>query len=79
MKREVRYVVMKFKDIESILTQTEREILFKITAKVNDERMRQGRGCVSCVVVEYDWPEYESVWAMIAKRVDEEAEMRKES
>lgn len=74
MKREFRYVIVKFKDIQAALTRTEAEILLKLTSKVESKRLLEGRGTMKAVVVEHDWPEYELVWWAIEQRVDGELE-----
>ena len=57
-EREERYIVIKRKYLSE---QQERDLR---------EGMRlRGIGTVECVVVESDWPEYETVWKMIEDRV----------
>ena len=70
--REIRYAVIKYKDIESYLTLAEQSILRTLLTKVSVERKKEGKEILSAVVVEYDWPEYEEVWKMIEKRVTNE-------
>lgn len=74
MKREFRYMVIKYKDIGTVLTKTENEILFKLTSKVESARMKQGRGTMKAVVIEHDWPEYEPTWQALSQRIDAELE-----
>ncbi len=74
MKREFRYVVTKYKDLETALTTTELEIFFKLTSKVERGRIARGRGTMKAVVIEHDWPEYEPVWQALSQRVDAELE-----
>lgn len=63
-EREERYVVVKIKD----MTYNQREALKRV---LGDWRIPTRE----CVVVESDWPEYETVWDMIQGRVEgEEAE-----
>lgn len=56
-KREERYIVVKIKDHnpDSIL-------------QLRDRLDELAIGTTECVVVESDWPEYETVWAMIEAR-----------
>lgn len=60
-KREVRYAVIKYKD----LSDEQRRVLeclfsdWKIPTR-------------ECVVVEADWPEYEQVWGMIQERTEKD-------
>lgn len=72
MKREIRYLVLKRKDINNALSNTEQEILDVLVDKVNRYREFVNKDLVQCVVVEHDWPEYEVVWKMIEDRVDAE-------
>lgn len=69
-EREDRYLVLKRKDIERSLTPTERNILCELTGKIYLDRLEEGRGGLRCVVVESDWPEYESTWSAIQARVE---------
>lgn len=73
MIRENRYAIIKWKDAEC-LTFAEIDDLKHILWKITDYRERRGKGKApfQCVVVESDWPEYEVVWNMIEKRVDNE-------
>lgn len=66
--------MIKFKDIRTVLTETENEILFKLTNKIENTRIRQGRGTMKAVVIEHDWPEYEPTWQALSQRVDAELE-----
>jgi hypothetical protein len=68
-KREHRYVVLKNTDIGNFLTQTEKNILAQICDKIHAERLKVGKRPLQSVVVESDWPEYETVWEMIADRM----------
>jgi flagellar basal body P-ring protein FlgI len=70
MEREIKYTVIKNKDIENALDADEIETLETICKKINQHREREGKKAIECVVVEHDWPEYLDVWSMIAMRVD---------
>ena len=70
MKREFRYLVLKFKDINKYLTREEKETLLALTKKLSKGRDKDGKQQLDCVVVEHDWPEYKPTWAAIAARVD---------
>lgn len=72
MTREIRYVVMKLKDIDKYLTTEEKDTLARIGEKIAVGRRNDGKGIFGCVVVEHQWPEYEPTWALIAARVDRE-------
>lgn len=75
MKRENRYLVIKKRDVTAaidagLISFKHADDLNIIAAVINDNRERQGKGQLQCVVVESDWPEYETVWAMIETRVN---------
>jgi hypothetical protein len=64
-KREDRYFVFKRSDVpeDAIATlETLRQIADHL-------REIKGKAPLECVVIESDWPEYESVWQMIEDRV----------
>lgn len=67
-KREHRYLVFKIKDIEQYLDTGEQEFLFAIGAILDACRKINDKPPLECVVVENDWPEYETVWKMIEAR-----------
>ena len=58
IKREVRYIVIKLRDIDQNTQRQLRNFMEDIEIPSRD-----------CVVVESDWPEYEPVWKMIEDRV----------
>ena len=70
MKREIRYMILKIKDVNDALNNEERQCLEELFGKVDAYRYTTGKDDLECVVVERDWPEYEKVWHMIEKRVD---------
>lgn len=72
MIREIRYEVLKVKDIEGALTETERLILASLSTRVANYRKERGKEPLECVVVESDWPEYKRTWDAIESRVDTE-------
>ncbi|HFE31906.1 MAG TPA: hypothetical protein ENJ17_01195 [Gammaproteobacteria bacterium] len=67
--REVRYFVLKYKDINKYLSKAEKEQLLSITNKISGGRLNDGRPMLDCVVVEQDWPEYEPTLVAIERRV----------
>jgi hypothetical protein len=69
-KREQRYIVLKVKDTKD-LTAGAKERLKKLISEIEDIQLtiRPTRP-LECVVVESDWPEYETVWAMIQARME---------
>ncbi|MFA6904481.1 MAG: hypothetical protein WC236_15505 [Gallionellaceae bacterium] len=73
MKRENRYLVFKIKEIGLYLTPEERAQLWELAAKVLISRRDiGGKPLLECVVIENDWPEYETAWQMIERRVRQE-------
>lgn len=67
-EREMRYFVLKIKDVQKYLDDEEFYQLRRICDAVAVGRARDGRPELVSVVVESDWPEYEAVWAMIEAR-----------
>lgn len=70
MNRESRYLVFKIKDLNAYLSDDEKEQLDDIARKINRCRLIDDKELVQCVVVEHDWPEHESTWKAIERRVD---------
>ena len=71
-KKEDRYLVIKRTDMllaNSKLSQDEIDTFNKVTDVIMMARDEQGKPPLNCVVVESDWPEYDTVWNMIEKRV----------
>ena len=73
-KREFRYFVAKHSDIKKHLTQAEQQVLNTLLNKAERGRIHDKKPMLRCVVIESDWPEYESVWNMIEQRVIKETE-----
>lgn len=69
-KRELRYFVLKVKDVDKFLNDKDKVELNRILDKISFGRSINGKEDLECVVVENDWPEYEQVWDMIKKRVE---------
>lgn len=67
--REDRYIVLKIRDVKDALSSLEICELERILKRVDGYRKTTNRIPLVCVVVESDWPEYESVWAMIEARM----------
>ncbi|EMU9331752.1 hypothetical protein AAA806_002016 [Vibrio cholerae] len=63
--REDRYLVLKRSDIETGLSEGQKDILLAIADIVGFERRRLGKTPLECVVVESDWPNYEETWSQI--------------
>lgn len=68
-KRELRYVVLKVKDIEHLSLEN-RKHLIGICDQMKIIRADRGKEEMQCVVVEHDWPEYEYVWGLIQHRME---------
>lgn len=63
-KREERYMVIKLNKLSDELCSdglTREEIIWRAA--------NFGKALVECVVVESEWPEYETVWELIEERV----------
>lgn len=69
MNREDRYLVIKRTDAACLNAQEQAQ-LERLCEKVALHRLHGGKPVLHCVVVEQDWPEYESTWNAIADRVD---------
>jgi hypothetical protein len=67
MQREKRYIVLKMRDVDAALTEEQREQLDLLCDVVDIHRHERGADDLKCVVVEQDWPEYETVWQMIER------------
>ncbi len=67
-QREERYIVIKRKHLTALQERA-------LRAHMN----RLGIGTVECVVVESDWPEYETVWRMIEDRMTGRHQLQREA
>lgn len=67
-KRENRYIVFKAKDLECLDTFSQ-FVLSELCKRVAEVRTQRGKDGLECVVIESDWPEYETVWKMIEARM----------
>lgn len=72
--REFRYIVLKDRDVYLGLNKAERAEFEALCMKVDQYRASVGRPPLICVVVESDWPEYETTWKAIEERVEQESE-----
>jgi hypothetical protein len=68
-KRENRYHVLKVSDAETSFTHDEKVIMQELLEKLDRHRKERNKKPLTCVVIESDWPEYESAWKMIEARV----------
>lgn len=66
--REERYIVFKISDVVEHLTTTEALHLARLYEIQRVGRREAGKAELECVVVEKDWPEYESTWRAIEAR-----------
>ena len=71
-RRENRYVVVKRKDALRYLSASEEQQLGLILEKIEEGRKQDDKRMLQCVVVESDWPEYESTWIAIQERIESE-------
>lgn len=72
MELENRYLVIKQKDIESILSPSEKIRLACMADKINESRKSDGRDLLKCVVIESDWPEYQAARTVLLSRIRHE-------
>lgn len=66
-QREDRYIVIKRSDVASFWRDDVRDQFMAALARLNEHNVRVPQR--QYVVVESDWPEYETVWRMIEARV----------
>lgn len=66
-KKEIRYIVAKVKEVEAALDYEELRELSNLLEKVKAYRVTQGKTPIECVVVESDWPMYDTTWDTIEK------------
>lgn len=68
-ERENRYVVIKYNDAFSYLSESEHDHLRHLVDLIAEGRKLDGKLAHDFVCVADDWPEYETVWQMIEARV----------
>ena len=61
-------MVAKVKDAKKALSPDDFDQLQQLLTNVDYWRISNGKNPLMCVCVENDWPEYETVWAMIEAR-----------
>jgi len=66
-KREDRYIVIKRSDVDNFWRDNVREQFMAALKRLNEHHVRIPQR--QYVVVESDWPEYETVWRMIEARM----------
>ncbi|EMV2967456.1 hypothetical protein AAB236_005676 [Klebsiella pneumoniae] len=66
-EREARYLVAKIRDVEAALTDIEKAELHRLMQKVDAYRTDNGKDPLECVVVESDWPNYQSTWDSVQR------------
>lgn len=66
-EREARYLVAKIRDVEAALTDIEKAELHRLMQKVDSYRTDNGKDPLECVVVESDWPNYQSTWDSVQR------------
>lgn len=75
MQKEERYTVIKISDMVKYLNGEDMgdiSALHRVLTKINRGRLNDGRGVLKAVVVESDWPMYDSVWKQIEQAVKEQ-------
>ena len=72
MELEDRYVVYKLKDLKEVHDGL-RVVLYMVDKFTAEARTARGANPnLQCLVIEKDWPEYETVLKMLSDRVDAE-------
>lgn len=72
-KRENRYWVLKLSDVEH-LHYKEQNKLIRLCNIVASSRFKRGKPKLECVVIESDWPIYESAWDMVQRYTEGQAQ-----
>jgi len=72
MNLENRYLVLKRSDIEKHISLEAQLTLGHVAQAIEHHRHDEGRKPLKCVVIESDWPEYESTLSALETRVDAE-------
>ena len=67
--REERYIVFKLSDVERYLTDADRSHLAMMKNEIDAGRDCANKPPFKGLIVESDWPEYESTWRAIEARV----------
>ena len=70
MELENRYLVLKRLDIEKHISLEAQLTLANVAQAIEHHRHDEGREPLKCVVIESDWPEYESTLSALETRVD---------
>lgn len=73
-KKENRYLVVKLSDVElwpGHMAASIRYQLEEAAGKVAFQREKAGKPPLECLVIESDWPEYESTWEEIQRRMED--------
>ena len=70
MKLDNRYLVLKRSDIEKYINLSTQVALANVDQAITHHRHDEGRPPLECIVIESDWPEYESTLSALEARVD---------
>ena len=68
-ERELRYMVIKFKDGQKYLSEEQRRQLRSISDSLRIGREKDGKPPLLALCIESDWPEYEPAWKAIEDRM----------
>ena len=65
-KKEIKYLVLKYKDIEAAgFSDEEKAGMYRLINRVELARAQRGKPPLECVVVESEWHCYDKVWEMV--------------
>lgn len=67
--KEARYIVFKIKDMEKYCGERTIQQIMGTGYMIAKGREKDGKPTFNAVVVEQDWPEFDTVWAMIEARM----------
>ena len=68
---ENRYIVIKRADAKKYLSRDHHEELSLIEANICADRMLDERPPLDALVIEKDWPEYETVLQLLSDRIEQ--------
>jgi len=76
-EREIKYLVLKWDDIDKYLSPQAKNSLLAICQEIDDKRLEEGKTPNSYVVVNEDEPYAETVWQLIKEEWEAQDEPRR--